>query len=78
MHHAVGIRHFRPVNLDRVIMKTFVQRPRVAVPGAVFPFRKLATVPEGASDALGVRRNDAEFNATFRINLWVIFTWLIG
>src|SRR5262245_40295531 len=51
--HAVGIRNIRPVNIDRVIVKAFVQWPRVTDPGAVLTLRKGAAISETHSDALG-------------------------
>src|SRR4051812_9858952 len=51
---AIGIRNFGAVDLERIIVKTFVQRPRMAVPGAIFAFRKFAAVSEGAAYVFGL------------------------
>ena len=76
--HAVGIWYFRPVNVDGVIVKTFVQGTCVTDPGAVLTFRKRAAVSETHSDALGLGCNDAEFDSAFRIDLGILLVRLIG
>src|SRR6187397_333826 len=66
---AVRIGHVGAIDVDSVVVKAFVQGPRVAGPRAVLAFRERAAVPKTHSDALSFRRNDAEFDAALRVNL---------
>src|SRR4029079_5318532 len=75
---AVGIRNICPVDLDRIIVKSLVQGPRVADPRSVVSFGKGAAIFEADSHALGLWRNDAEFDPAFGFHLWVLFSTLVG
>ena len=75
---AVRIRNFRPINIDRVIVKALVQRPCVTGPRAVLILRKRAAISETHPDALGFGCNDTEFHAAFRIDLRILFARLVG
>src|SRR5678815_3889224 len=73
---AVGIWNFCPVDLDCIIVKALIERPRVADPHAIFTLRKGAAISETYSYALGLRCNDAEFDSPFRVHLWVFLPLL--
>src|SRR5206468_9662187 len=75
---TVRIGHLGSVDVDRVVMETFVERPRVAGPRAVLAFREGAAVLEAHSDALRLGRNDAEFDPALRVDLRILFALLIG
>jgi hypothetical protein len=75
---AVRIGNVSAVNVDGVVMKTFVQRPGVAGPGAIFAFCELAAVPETYANGLSFGRDDAEFDPPFGINLRIFFATLNG
>jgi len=75
---AVQIRNFGAIDINRIVVKTFVQRPSVAGPGAVVAFCELATVPETHANGLSFGRDDAEFDAAFGVDLWIFFAALIG
>src|SRR6185369_13338038 len=75
---AVRIGNFGPIDVDGVVMKPFVQRSGVANPGAVLIFREGAAVPETHAHALGLGRDDAEFDAPFRVHLRILLARLIG
>jgi len=75
---AVRIGHLSPIDLDGVIMKTFIQWPCVTVPGAVFAFFEFAAVAECAANAFGLWRHNAEPHATFRVVLRILFSRLVG
>ena len=49
-----------------------------AGPGAVLTLCNGAAIFETHSDALGVRRDDAEFDPAFRVHLRVFLTLLVG
>ena len=75
---AVRIGNFRAVDVEGVIMKSFVQRPGVTDPCAVVAFCELAAVPETDGDGLSLGCDDAEFDAAFGVDLRVLFASLIG
>src|SRR6185436_9106220 len=60
---AVRIGHLSSIDLDGVIMKPFVQWPRVTVPHAVVAFLEFAALSKRAAHALRFRRDDAELHA---------------
>ena len=75
--HAVGVGHLGPVDLDRVIVKPFVERARIANPGAVFPLHELRTIAERHTDALRFRRHDPELHTPLGIDLRIFVPRLI-
>lgn len=75
---AVRVGNFGAVNIDGVVMKSFIQRPSVAEPCAVVAFCECATVPETNGDGLSFGCDDAEFNAAFGVDLGILFAALIG
>src|SRR5688572_21612459 len=78
VHHAVGIGDLSAIYLDRIIMKSFVQRTCMAVPRAILAFLEFGAVSERASNAIRIRRNDAELHAALRADLWIFLSWLVG
>src|SRR2546421_13082941 len=75
---AVRIRNFRPIDIEGVVMKAFIEWPRITGPGAVLAPGKRAAVFEAHCDALGLGRNDAELHAAFGVDLRIFFAGLIG
>jgi hypothetical protein len=75
---AVRIRNFGSIDINRIVVKTFVQWPGVAGPGTVVAFCELAAVPETYANGLSFGRDDAEFDPTFGVNLRILFAPLIG
>src|SRR6185295_3520869 len=75
---TVRIGHLSSVDLDGVIMKTFIQWTCVAVPGAIFSLGELAAVAKSAAHAFRFRRDDPELHATFRVVLRILFACLVG
>lgn len=59
---AVGVRNFCSVDLDSIIVKTLVQRTRIANSRAIFVLRELTAISESHADTLGLRRDDSEFD----------------
>src|SRR5690242_12567727 len=76
-HHAVWIGHLGPVDLERVVVKTFVKWSRVANPGAVLTFDKFCTVAKRCLDALRFRSHDPKLDSPLRIDLRITTSRLI-
>src|SRR5689334_8269493 len=74
---AVRIGNLGSIDFDGVIVKPFIQGPRVTVPGTVISFGKFTAVSERAAHAFGFRRGDAELHAPFRVVLRKLFALLI-
>jgi hypothetical protein len=74
---AVRIGDFGAVDVDRVIMKSFVERPGVAEPRTIIAFRERAAISETDANRLSFGRDDAEFNPAFGVNLRILFAPLI-
>ncbi len=75
---AAGVGHLGAVNVDPVVMEALVQGACGADPGAVFAFRQSDAAPFGHLQVLGLRRDDAETRAAFRIDLGVLLAQLVG
>jgi len=74
---AVWIRNICAVNIDGVVMKPFVEWPRVTGPRAVLALGEGTAVSETHADTLGFGRDDAEFDTAFRVELRIFFARLI-
>ncbi len=75
---AVGIGNVCAIDVDGVIVKSFVERPGVAGPCAVVTLCEWTAVSETDADGLSPRRHDTEFDPALGVDLRILFAALIG
>lgn len=75
---AVRIGNVSAVDIDGVIVKSFVERSGVSDPSAVLALREWAAVPETDANGLSFRCDDTEFDTAFGVDLRIVFAALIG
>ena len=75
---TAGVRNLGAIDNELVVVETFVLGPRFAYPGAVLALGQwISYATQIKHDALGLWRDDADADATFRVDLWILSAGLI-
>src|SRR5690349_8859915 len=74
---AIRVGDVGAVDVDSVVMKSFIQWPGVAEPCAVIALGELTAAPEADANRLSLGRDDAEFNSAFGVDLRIFFPALV-